>query len=77
MDEEIVGKYFQSEKILNNLGDDPQFLNNIYFNELSFNPKTPIAILHENAIMTDLISNLNAGGNLHLVMSEKLKTIIA
>lgn len=72
----IVGKYFQSEDISNYLGENPKFLNNIFFEKIDFIPITPIPILHKKAKITDLISNVNGGGSLHLVMSEKLKNII-
>ena len=76
MDLKIVGKFFQSEDILNYLADDPRFLNNVYFKKIDFIPITPIPILHKKAKITDLISNVNGGSGLHLVMSEKLKNII-
>jgi hypothetical protein len=78
MNTKIVGKFFQSETIVYNYEniDNPKFLNNIYFKEVDFDPIVPIPILHKKAKITDLISNVNAGGNLHLIISEKLKNII-
>lgn len=78
MNTKIVGKFFQSETIVYNYEniDNPKFLNNIYFTEVDFHPIVPIPILHKKAKITDLISNVNAGGNLHLIISEKLKNII-
>ncbi|WP_016990873.1 imm11 family protein [Flavobacterium sp. ACAM 123] len=78
MNTKIVGKFFQSETIAWNYGniDNPKLLNNIYFQKVDFDPIVPIPILHKKAKITDLISNVNAGGNLHLIMSEKLKNII-
>jgi len=76
MDLKIVGKFFQSENIIHQYGDDPKFLNNIYFQKVDFNPITPTPVLHKKAKITDFISNVNGGGNLHLIMSEKLKKIV-
>ncbi|MDI5898549.1 imm11 family protein [Flavobacterium yafengii] len=78
MDTKIVGKFFQSETIAWNYGniDNPKLLNNIYFQKVDFEPIVPIPILHKKAKITDLISNVNAGGNLHLIISKKLKNII-
>lgn len=78
MNTKIVGKFFQSEKIAHNYGDieNPKFLNNIYFEKVDFEPIVPIPILHKKAKITDLISNVNAGGGLQLVISDKLKKII-
>lgn len=76
MNVKIVGKYFQSENIAYNYGDDPKFLNNVYFEKIDFTPITPVLILHKKAKITDLISNVNGGSGTHLVMSEKLKNII-
>ena len=75
----IVGKFFQSETIAWNYGsiDNPKFLNNIYFQKVDFDPIVPVPILHRKSKITDLISCVNAGGSLHLIMSEKLKNIIA
>lgn len=72
----IVGKFFQSENITHDYGDDPKFLNNIHFKKVDFDPIISIPILHKKAKITDLISNVNAGGRLHLIISEKLKNII-
>lgn len=76
LDKKIVGHYSQSDTIANYLKDNPSFLNNIFFQRINFEPTTPIAILHKKATVTDLISNVNAGGNYHLLMSEKLKNIL-
>jgi len=76
MNAKIVGKFFQSENITNNMGDNPLHLNNIYFERVNFTPITPILILHKKAKITDLISNVNGGSGTHLVISEKLKNII-
>lgn len=78
MNTKIVGKFFQSETIAWNYDsiDNPKLLNNIYFQKIDFDPIVPIPILHKKAKITDLISNVNAGGSLHLIMSEKLKNII-
>lgn len=78
MNNKIVGKFFQSENIVYNYEDvsNPKFLNNIYFKKIDFDPIVSIPILHKKAKITDLISNVNAGGNLHLIISEKLKNII-
>ena len=74
----IVGKFFQSETIAWNYGniDNPKLLNNIYFQKVDFDPIVPIPLLHKKAKITDLISCVNAGGSLHLIMTEKLKKII-
>ena len=74
----IVGKFMQSEFMAYNYEyvDNPKFLNNIYFEKINFTPITPKPILHKKAKLTDLISNVNSGGNLHLILSEKLKNII-
>lgn len=78
MNSKIVGKFFQSETIAWNYGniDNPKLLNNIYFQKVDFDPIVPIPILHKKAKITDLISNVNAGGSLHLIISKKLKIII-
>lgn len=77
MNPRIVGKYCQSENIANNeLRNNPRFLNNVYFTEVDFEPITPKAILHKKAKLTDLISNVNAGGSLRPLMSEKLRDIL-
>jgi|GEM_PF-451901 len=76
LDKKIVGKFFQSERIANYMKDEPKFLNNIFFEKIEFEPITPKAILHKKAKVTDLISNVNAGGNLHLLMSRKLRDIL-
>lgn len=76
MDKGIVGKFFQSQRISNYLEGNPKFLNSIYFKKLDTEVITPIAILEKKAKLTDLISNVCAGGNLHLLMSGKLSKII-
>jgi len=76
MNKKIVGKFFQSERIANYMGENPIHLNNVYFEKVNFNPVVSIPILHKKAKITDLISCVNAGGNLHLIMSERLKKII-
>lgn len=76
MDKRIVGKFLQSERILNYLGGNPKLLNAIYFEKLDTEAITPIAILGKKAKITDLIRNVGAGGHLHLLMSGKLGKII-
>lgn len=76
LNEKIVGHYFQSQNVQNYAMDDPRYLTNNYFKKLDFEPITPVAILHKKAKFTDLISNVNAGGNYHLLMSDKLKNIL-
>jgi hypothetical protein len=76
MNKAIVGDYPQSKQIANSVLDNSEFLNNIYFKKIDFNPITPIPILNKKAKITDLISNINAGGNRHLIISEKLLNII-
>jgi len=76
LDKKIVGKFFQSERIANYMKTEPKFLNNIFFEKIEFEPITPKAILHKKAKVTDLISKVNAGGNLHLLMSKKLCEIL-
>ena len=58
------------------MATDRKFLINIGFQEINFEPITPKAILHKKAKKTDLISNVNAGGNLHLLVSIKFCEII-
>ncbi|MBN8652261.1 MAG: hypothetical protein J0L67_12575 [Cytophagales bacterium] len=76
MSNDIVGKFFQSEKIANHKENETKILNNIFFEKIEFEPIVPKAILHKKAKVTDLISNVNAGGNLHLLMSKKLADIV-
>lgn len=76
IDTKIVGKYFQSERVVWNYQNNKMYLNNIQFKKIDFDPIVPQAILHKRARVTDLISNTNAGGNLHLLMSMKLCEII-
>lgn len=77
MNRRIVGNYCQSENIANNeMRNNPRFLNNVYFTEVAFDPITPKAILHKKAKLTDLISNVNAGGGLRPLMSKKLRDIL-
>lgn len=77
LDLKIVGKFPQSENITNVDYENPDHIVNNYFKKIDyFEPIAPIPILLKKSKVTDLISNSNAGGLLHLLVSEKLKDII-